>query len=410
VRPSCSGSRRERVLGTTPSAAASTTTAPEDHSATIEQAEVALRSAEPQALGRADAALQTAIATGSAGPELDDLRAMQAEVLATRAIIHELWGAIEPTVRTDAWYWAQDDAVRAAAILSALGSGGAADHRGRADALVRVVQRRVDATVPAANEEARLMLAASPMLRDERVKLPPDVVAAFVALPEPSLPARIMLALAHHRSGDDEAARAITTAVLETVPEQPAARALARQLAGAKIAQVDPPEPPKPIPVAPQTPQPPETPPPETPTSKPGTGGGGGEESAGKLIDRGCNKVDKGAAGEAVALLKRALEKRPGDLDALLCLGNAHAALGEHGNALRFYQRALDRSPNMMSALQGAAKSAAKLGREEQAVRLYKRLLEHDPGHDAARNYVKAHDGGGGSGADAGAAGDGSMG
>jgi len=137
------------------------------------------------------------------------------------------------------------------------------------------------------------------------------------------------------------------------------------------------------------------------------------EESAPRLIDRGCSKVESGSAAEAVPLLKRALEKRPGDLDALLCLGNAHAALGDHGNALRFYQRAIDRSPNMLSALHGAAKSAAKLGRKEQAVRLYKRLLEHDPGHDQAREYVKAHEGGDKppeTGADAGGAGNGSMG
>ncbi|HET6584923.1 MAG TPA: zinc-ribbon domain-containing protein [Nannocystaceae bacterium] len=406
---------RERVLGTTPTAAASTTTVVEDHGAVVEQAQAALRSAEPQALGRADAALQTTIATSTAGADLDELRALQADVLATRAIIHELWGAIEPTMRTDAWFWAQDDAVRAAAILSALGPGGSAAHRGRADALVRIVQRRVDPTVPASDEEARLMLAAAPMLRDERVKLPPDVVAAFAELAEPSVPARLMLALAHHRSGDDEAARAITTAVLEAVPEQPAARALGRVLAGEAIARVDPPDVTTPTPDSPTPDSPTPTPdsptptPTPTPTSKPAPSSSG-EESASKLIDRGCSKVERGSAGEAVALLKRALEKRPGDLDALLCLGNAHAALGEHGNALRFYQRALDRSPNMMSALQGAAKSAAKLGREEQAVRLYKRLLEHDPGHDAARNYVKAHEGGGGSGADAGAPGDGSMG
>ena len=401
---------RERVLGATRTASAS---APADHSEIVTQADAALRSAEPQALGRADAALQTAIATGTPGPDVDDLRALQAEVLATRAVIHELWGAIEPTMRTDAWFWAQDDAVRAAALLQALGSSGAAERRGRAAALVRMVKRRIDPAAAVADDEARLLLAATPMLRDEQVKLMPDVLAGLAALPEPSVPARLVLALGQHRGGDDEAARATTAAVLADVPEQPAARALARQLAGVKLAEADLPDAIVPTPPDAKTPDA-KTPDAKTPDAKttkgPPTEGG---ESAGKLIDRGCSKVEGGSAAEGVEMLKKALEKRPGDLDALLCLGNGHAALGEHGNALRFYQRALDRSPNMMSALQGAARSAAKLGRKEQAVRLYKRLLEHDPGHDAARDYVKANEGAAGGGGDAGAAGaagEGSMG
>ncbi len=409
---------RERVLGATSTASAS---APADHTEVVAQADAALRSAEPQALGRADAALQTAIATGTPGPEIDELRAQQAEVLATRAVIHELWGAIEPTMRTDAWFWAQDDAVRAAALLQALGSAGAAERRARADTLVRMVQRRIDPAVAVADEENRLLLAATPMLRDEQVKLMPDVLAGLAALSEPSVPARLVLAVGQHRSGDDEAARATTAAVLTDVPEQPAARALARQLAGVKIAEADPPDVPTIVPDA-KTPDAKtpdvttpdaKTPDAKTQDTKKGPGPDTGE-SASKLIDRGCSKVEGGSAAEGITMLKKALEKRPGDLDALLCMGNAHAALGEHGNALRFYQRALDRSPNMMSALQGAARSAAKLGRKEQAVRLYKRLLEHDPGHDAARDYVKANEGGGGGGSGdagaAGAAGEGSMG
>lgn len=395
---------RERVLGATPTASAS---APADHGEVLAQADAALRTAEPQALGRADAALQTAIATGTPGPEIDELRAVQAEVLATRAVIHELWGAIEPTMRTDAWFWAQDDAVRAAALLQALGSSGAADRRARADALVRMVQRRIDPAAAVADEENRLLLAATPILRDDQVKLMPDVLAGLAALQQPSIPARLVLAVGQHRSGDDDGARATTAAVLADVPEQPAARALARQLAGVKIAEADPPDTPQVVPVDDAKTPDAKVPDAKTPDAKATKGPGpDAGESASKLIDRGCSKVEGGSAADGIAMLKKALEKRPGDLDALLCMGNGHAALGEHGNALRFYQRALDRSPNMMSALQGAARSAAKLGRKEQAVRLYKRLLEHDPGHDAAREYVKANEGGGaGGGGDAGAAG-----
>jgi predicted Zn finger-like uncharacterized protein len=394
---------REKVIGGTSSASAS---APADHSEVIAQARAATHSAEPQALARADASLQTAIATGTPGPALDDLRALHVEVLATRAVIHELWGAVEPTMRSDAWFWAQDDAVRAASLLQSLGTAGDATTRARADMLVRIVQRRIDPTAPAATDEARLLLAAAPMLRDDRVELAPDVIAGLVALPEPSVPARLVLALGQHRAGDDEAARATTAAVLQAVPEQPVARALARKVSGVKIAQSEPLERPAPAPPDAPVPTPVD---PDTPiitdTPKVPSSGGVGNESTNKLIDKGCSKVEKGSAAEGVVMLKKALEKRPGDLDALLCLGNGHAALGEHGNALRFYQRALDRSPNMMSALQGAAKSAAKLGRKEQAVRLYKRLLEQDPGHDAARDYVKANEGAAGGSDDPGTAG-----
>jgi len=114
-------------------------------------------------------------------------------------------------------------------------------------------------------------------------------------------------------------------------------------------------------------------------------------ESPEKLIDRGCRKIEGGDANAAVPLLRKALEKRPNDLDGLLCLGDANSKLGSHDAALRNYERALGRSPDMMTALQGAAKASAKLGRTQKAVQYYRRLLEHDPGHSQARAYVDAH-------------------
>lgn len=373
---------RGRLFGAPPVVAV----AAEDHGPVLQEAAAALASADPQALAHADAALHVAIDRG--GDDTVRLRAVAAEVLATRAVVHELWAAVEPAMRGDARFWAQEDAGRAAALLEGLdaepGAHEPASHGAitRAMALLRIVHGRADVSGLQLDEESALLVAAAPLLRDPSAKLPEPVRGALAALASPSVLARLVLALGHARAGDAAASRAVVERVLAAAPGQPVARVLARASSTAPTAEL--PTGDDPVVVA-------EVTPPGQPSTTPAPAG----ESAERLVDRGCKKAEAGASEEAVALLRKALEKRPNDLDALLCMGDAQAKLGAYDVALKHYERALARSPQMMSALQGAGKAAAKLGRTAKAVAFYERLLEQDPSHSQARAYIDAHPAGG---------------
>lgn len=376
---------RNRVLGTPPAPAPVV----RDDARVLEDAAAALASADPQQLARADAALVVAI---DGGGDRARLGITLAEVLATRAVVHELWAAVEPAMRSDARFWAQEDAGRAAALLDGLDGSDPATSASfaRAHALLRIVQGRADAAGLAVDEEGALLVAVAPLLRDPAAKLPDAVRTGLVGLPRPSVLARLVLALGHARASDPAAARAVTDAVLATTPGQPVARAIGRALAGGSPADKPVGETPgdEPVVVADGGGTPPVEPVPTPPTDP--------AESPDRLIDRGCKKAESGDPAGALPLLRKALDKRPNDLDALLCTGDANSRLGAYDVALKHYEKALGRSPQMMSALAGAGKAAAKLGRTAKAVKFYERLLEQDPSHDQARAYVDAHKGSGG--------------
>jgi predicted Zn finger-like uncharacterized protein len=382
---------RARILGTTTPVATAEVAAPAEVS--LDRARDAIAACDPESLAQAAASLQAAIDDGRGGPQA---RAAAAEALATRAVVHELWAAVEPSVRSDARFWAQEDAARAVGLLAGLDD---APEAARAHLLLRIVQGRADAEGLGVDDEGKLLVAVAPLLRDGSAKLPAAVMAGLEALPQPSALARLVLALGHLRAGDDAAARRVAGLVLGERPTQPVARVLQRG-AAPPIADAS-----KPGPANPDT----------SPTAKPELVASPGpqadpaptdgddapvviapddakvEESPARLVDRGCAKSESGDATAAVALLTRALAKRPTDVDGLLCMGDAQSKLGAWGTALSHYERALARSPNMMSALAGAARAAAKLGKTSKAVQLYERLLDNDPSHAQAKAYVSAN-------------------
>jgi predicted Zn finger-like uncharacterized protein len=363
-------------------------TAPDD-GAVLQEAERALQSADPAALARAESALQVTIDGRPAG-ESKGLEVIRGELLATRALTHELWGAIDPAMRNDARFWAQEDASRAAGALAELDAASVPDpdRLARAHAILHVAQGRTEPTALPEDPELPLLVTATPLLRDDHAKLPAATRDALANLAKPSVLARLTLGLAQLHDADTKGARATAEALLADVPEQPAARALARR---ASATAGPTPDAKQDEPVASEggtTPTPTGDDDPvmiATPTG----------ESPERLIDKGCRKVEGGDASGAVPLLRKALEKKPNDLDALLCLGDANVKLGSYDAALRSYEKALGRSPDMMTALQGAARASARLGRTQKAVQYYRRLLEHDPGHSQARAYVDAHESGG---------------
>ncbi len=369
---------RARVFGTPLPTEAAVAEPVRDDAPLLADADAAITAADPTALARADAALEVAKAGGASA-----LGDAQAEVLATRALVHELWGAVDPAMRADARFWAQEDAGRAAGLLDAA-AGDGTSRRTRAAVLLRVAQGRSEADGLALADEPELsaLLAAAPLLRDAKAELSGPARDALQSLARPTTLARLVLALDRLHAGDRERARAIAEAVLAQAPGQPVARAIVRALEQpATVAQATPDA------VAPVA----------TTVVEPTAGQGTAPEAIGespdRLIDRGCRKSESGDAPGAIALLRKALEKKPGDLDGLLCLGDAYSRSGAYDNALKSYAKLLERSPNMMSGLQGAGKAAAKLGRTAKAVGYYKRLLEHDPSHAQARAYVDAHAG-----------------
>lgn len=384
---------RARVLGST-----AAPVAPIDDAPVLAAAAAAIASADPQALARAEAALQATMdARGSearTSADLGPLRATAAEVLATRAVVHELWAAVEPAMGSDARFWAQEDAGRAAALLEAMdpAAAGSSAAFARAEALLRVLHGRADITGLGADQELPLVVAVAPLLRDPHAQLSASVRAGLAALGRPSVLARLILALGHARAGEAAAALAVLDGVLVEFPGQPVARALRRSVvAPAKTTPaLAPAGGDEPVVVA-DTGEPPSVIGTPEPTVVDPTTAVPAGESADRLIDRGCKKAEGSDAPGALVLLRKALEKRPGDLDALLCLGDANSRLGAYDAALKHYERALAKSPQMMSALQGAAKAAAKLGRTATAVKLYERLLEQDPSHVQARAYLDGH-------------------
>lgn len=373
---------RARILGT---ASTTTTEVAEGPGVSLDAANAAIAACDPEALAQAAASLQAAIDDGRGGTIA---KATAAEALATRAVVHELLAAVEPSMRSDARFWAQEDAARAGALLADAASTAEA---ARAQVLLRIVQGRADTEGLAADDESKLLVAVAPLLRDATAKLPADVMAAIAALPEPSVLARIVLALGHVRAGDRAEARRIAGLVLAERPTQPVARVLQRE--GGDTGGPGPKPDTQPDTQTDTTP--------DATTAAPADTGDEPivvaaddtkvEESPARLIDRGCRKSEGGDADGAAALLSKALAKRPTDVDGLLCMGDAQSKLGSWSSALAHYERALARSPNMMSALAGAARAAAKLGRTGKAVQLYERLLEHDPSHAQAKAYVAAN-------------------
>ncbi|HWB73823.1 MAG TPA: zinc-ribbon domain-containing protein, partial [Nannocystaceae bacterium] len=138
-----------------------------DDGAVLKDAERALQSADPAALARAEAALQVTI--DGRPSDTIGLEVMRGELLATRALTHELWGAIDPAMRNDARFWAQEDASRAAAVLAELDAGSVPDaaRLARAHALLHVAQGRTEASALPEDVELPLLVAATPLLRDD---------------------------------------------------------------------------------------------------------------------------------------------------------------------------------------------------------------------------------------------------
>lgn len=253
----------------------------------------------------------------------------------------------------------------------------------RTRAWVRLAQGRPHADVlsqvPEADAELRALTTGMDLWRDPKAAVPEGVVASLSSLAEPSLLARMLLAIAYHRSGDSAGAAGVMEALRQQAPDDPAVVAVSASIAPKPAAVTDEPTSPE---VTPD--DAPEPPPEETIVIKDQPKA----VSIDTLIERGCSKVEGGDVSGGLKLLLKAFDRRPNDIDVLVCLGTANRKKGTPSTALRYYERALGRSPKFMPALLGAARSATKLGKTDKALGYYKRVLAVAPGNVEAKSFV----------------------
>ncbi len=104
------------------------------------------------------------------------------------------------------------------------------------------------------------------------------------------------------------------------------------------------------------------------------------------LIHLGALRLSQGRAGEAEALLRRAVALSPDSAEALGNLAAALQAQGRHEEAAAHYERALARKPGMMDASFGLAACLQAAGRADAAMICYETILVAAPAHPEA-NY-----------------------
>ena len=362
-------------------------------------ADAALHDADPVAIGKAEAELQGRIDGGGASAaDVATMKLAQVELLTTRAITNEIVAALAPKQAERAAKNAADDAARAAGIFDQVNSEAVVerDRIRTARARLRLVQGRppeeIVALLPEGVDELRHVVTAAPLWRDPEAPVPDGVITGLAALERPSVTARLVLALAYLRSGDEAGATRTVERVLADVPAQPAGLAVQAALRGpddsSGLAEAKPDDTKKPEVVAAAKPagvdQKSAA---DKAAAKPASAG----LSIDRLIDRGCDLVDGGKASEGIEMLETAEQKRPNDLDVLVCLGIGHSKQGRHSSALKYFERALARNPGYGAALRGAAKAAKAAGNTQKAVEYYQRVLKIEPRNAEARAYVEAN-------------------
>jgi predicted Zn finger-like uncharacterized protein len=398
---------RERVLGTVPSAST-----PDPPVATLELPSVisALSSADPLAIGKAEAELQSRIDAGGESPSnIATIKLAQVELLTTRSLTFALVAGLDASAENASKH-AADDAARAAGIFEEVNPDDVVerDRIRTARARLRLVEGRpaeeIVALLPEGADELRHVVTGAPLWRDADARVPEGVISGLEALEQPSVTGRLVLALAYVRSGDREGASRVVDGVLLRSPAQPAALALQAALREGSDAQAKKDEPESDA-----------TPKADVVADAGATKDAGATQDAGatkepkksggatkattaglsvdRLIDRGCELVDSGKSSEGIEVLKSAEQRRPTDLDVLVCLGLAYSKQGQHASALRYFERALARNSGYGAALRGAARAAKGAGNTQKAVEYYQRVLKAEPRNAEARAYVDAQGG-----------------
>lgn len=104
------------------------------------------------------------------------------------------------------------------------------------------------------------------------------------------------------------------------------------------------------------------------------------EQTAVGTLRDGVLAAREGRYDEAVALLERAHEERPGFIDPLMFLGNVHERRGDPAAAREAYRRVLATDPSLSEAAVALALTFVQEGRPDDARDWLQRALQADPG------------------------------
>jgi predicted Zn finger-like uncharacterized protein len=368
-------------------------------------------------MAAAEARLQGAIDRGAA--DAGALRLAQVDLLSARALAYEMASVLDTARHDDLISKARADADAASKLLERLGDDvPRSDETARVRAQLRLATGADPVEVAAMsadpNSEPSSLALAAPLWRDETAALPPAVLSKLRAFGRSDGPIGAALLVALDRSGDEEGAVALAQTLIRGASDHPVAVAMLAkagvepQLAGTTTAEAadggaESSGEPGPEddggadlqmdndsgdPTTGEAPSDP-TPAPSTETKKKKS------VSTSSLISRGCRAVEGPDAKQGVALLLKAFDREPNNVDVLVCLGKGYEKTGQGSAALQFLDRALARSPKNRPALRAAAALHAKRGNTAKAVKYYERLLQStdDP---TARAYVAKHGVGGG--------------
>lgn len=99
-------------------------------------------------------------------------------------------------------------------------------------------------------------------------------------------------------------------------------------------------------------------------------------EDIAALVQEGIKLAEAGRAGEAIAVLERALALKPGDAQLHWILGTTHRVAGQRDRAIKRYRAALDLDPGHEASLG----NLAEIGDPEEAVERLDRALAAFPG------------------------------
>jgi predicted O-linked N-acetylglucosamine transferase (SPINDLY family) len=113
-------------------------------------------------------------------------------------------------------------------------------------------------------------------------------------------------------------------------------------------------------------------------------------QNAETLYHQGNSLAAAGKLDQAVAAYTRAVELRPGFLDAHFKLGNALANSAKPDEAAKSFRRVLQIDPNHVDALNNLGNTLLATGRTDEAVLLYRRVLAMRPDHFLAHNNLAA--------------------
>ncbi len=230
---------------------------------------------------------------------------------------------------------------------------------------------------------ARAMLRLRDGKTDDAKKLFYDAMTAREHEGGVLLRARVRLAALALAEKQLDDARTQIDAILAAQPAHERAQALKKRLEEAVAAAAAPPKPEPPKPEQPR----PEQPRPEQPRAERPAPGGEGELPAAVrgtdydgLVARADKLAENGDCGGATRYYEKALEARPGGVEALTGIGYCFLDRKDYGKALLNFRAALGISPRYGEALIGMAEAYRYQGKKEEAAEYYRRYLEHNPG------------------------------